>query len=444
MNTARHANPDPAPDLDGLVVDRVEEGLFHVGRQAFTSSALFEREMQRVFESQWVFVGIESEIAQPHDYLTTSIGRQPVVVSRDGDGRLHAFYNACRHRGLAVFPLRKGHQKFHTCRYHGWVYDSAGRNAHVSDKAAAAYPQQFATQDHDLTPLARFDSYRGFMFASLSDDVLPLQEHLGEAKFFLDLVADQASQGLEYADGAIRYTYDGNWKLQIENACDNYHFAHTHMSYVELLAGRGRSEMGGNVPPKDGAVGSISFGRGHAVVWRQKSRASDALLRERRKLYREGLPESTIEWASSARNLTIFPNMQIVDNVTSLMLREIVPLAVDKTEMRTHCLAPRGESSDVRRARIRDYEDFFNPSGLATPDDNVMYERCQTGYQAVRAAPTQGYLRGIAALQEQQTHPLLAALDLRSSVAVTGSRHSGDETVFHDAYRHWAKLLRRP
>jgi benzoate/toluate 1,2-dioxygenase alpha subunit len=66
------------------------------------------------------------------------------------------------------------------------------------------------------------------------------------------------------------------------------------------------------------------------------------------------------------RNLSIFPNLQIAENASS-QLRVIRPLAPDLTEMRTWCIAPKGESAQARRQRIRQYEDFFNPSGMATP-----------------------------------------------------------------------------
>ena len=101
------------------------------------------------------------------------------------------------------------------------------------------------------------------------------------------------------------------------------------------------------------------------------------------------------KWMLRQRNLTIFPNLQIID-ISSAQLRTWRPLAPDKTEMVSYCLAPVGESAAARTLRIRNYEDFFNASGLATSDDNVMYELCQTGYEATSAGPTQGYLRGAA------------------------------------------------
>src|SRR3954468_4480124 len=110
----------PVAESPCLLDDRVHEGVFSVHRDAFTSPEAYALEMERIFENTWVFVGHESEVAKRHDYVTTSIGRQPVIASRDGDGGLHCVLTSCRPRGMVVGPLRAGNRKVHTCRYHGW------------------------------------------------------------------------------------------------------------------------------------------------------------------------------------------------------------------------------------------------------------------------------------------------------------------------------------
>ena len=138
------------------------------------------------------------------------------------------------------------------------------------------------------------------------------------------------------------------------------------------------------------------------------------------------------------RNLTIFPNLQVID-ISSAQLRTWRPLAPDKTEMTSHCLAPVGESAEARRLRIRNYEDFFNPSGLATSDDNVIYEFCQTGYEA-DAGSTLGYLRGIASNPDDPSvHAEELGIDpVESSF---GGPDFGGETNFHPGYREWRRLI---
>ncbi|WP_052402404.1 aromatic ring-hydroxylating oxygenase subunit alpha [Muricoccus aerilatus] len=433
-----------------LIDDRPESGVFAVDRRVFTDPRVYAAEMRHIFEATWVFLGLASQVARPHDFITTYIGRQPVLMTRDKDGRVRAFLNTCRHRGTVVCPFRQGRQKFHVCRYHGWAYDSGGRNVSVTDEAIGGYPDGFREAGHDLIPVARLDSYRGFVFASLSTDVPDLAEHLGEARAFLDLVADQSPAGqLEIVPGEIAYTFDANWKLQFENGLDYYHFASTHSSYVDILKRRKEvAAPGAGFPeeePPDEAEGQgcFHFDRGHAVNWSVK----------RSHLYGRPLSadpdwmEATrarvgsvrLKWMLRQRNLTIFPNLQVID-IQSAQLRTWRPLGPNRTEMVSHCLAPVGEAPALRAMRIRNYEDFFNPSGLASSDDNVMYEFCQTGY-AAEAGPTQGYLRGLG--DKGDAGPHAAELGIAPLDAAFGPPGFGDETNFHPGYREWRRLMRR-
>ncbi|MNV36657.1 Anthranilate 1,2-dioxygenase large subunit [compost metagenome] len=81
------------------------------------------------------------------------------------------------------------------------------------------------------------------------------------------------------------------------------------------------------------------------------------------------------------RNLNIYPSMFFLDQISS-QLRIIRPLAWNKTEINSFCLGVKGESDADRENRIRQFEDFFNVSGLGTPDDLVEFREAQRGFQA--------------------------------------------------------------
>jgi phenylpropionate dioxygenase-like ring-hydroxylating dioxygenase large terminal subunit len=267
-----------AIDVDALIDDRPADGVFRVRRDIFNDPRVFDLEMAHIFEATWVYVGLESQIAQPHDFITTTIGRQPVIVMRGVDGHIGSFINSCRHRGTLVCPLKSGNQKQHVCRYHGWAYDSSGKNIAIPGLREGQYPDGFESLDHNLVRVPRLENYRGFLFASLSADVPPLEHHLGEVRLFLDLMADQAPQGLELVPGEITYTFDANWKFQFENGLDAYHFPSTHGSYMEVIRMRadggrteGTTKHVEEEPPGNG--GSFSFERGHALMWSNRNAA---------------------------------------------------------------------------------------------------------------------------------------------------------------------------
>ena len=99
---------------------------FRVDTRIYKDSAIFDEEMRRIFENTWVYVGHVSEIETPGDYKTAQIGRNPVIVTRDGQGGVHVLLNECRHRGNAVCREFYGHVENFTCPYHGWVYGLDG------------------------------------------------------------------------------------------------------------------------------------------------------------------------------------------------------------------------------------------------------------------------------------------------------------------------------
>ena len=70
---------------------------------------------------------VDAQVPNPNDYLTATIGRAPVVVMRDAEGRLGCFLNSCRHKGAIVFPATSGNGAHHTCPYHGWTFGDDGR-----------------------------------------------------------------------------------------------------------------------------------------------------------------------------------------------------------------------------------------------------------------------------------------------------------------------------
>jgi benzoate/toluate 1,2-dioxygenase alpha subunit/2,4,5-trichlorophenoxyacetic acid oxygenase 1 len=104
------------------------------------------------------------------------------------------------------------------------------------------------------------------------------------------------------------------------------------------------------------------------------------------------------------------------------------------------CLAPVGEPGDARRRRIRQYEEFFNPTGMATSDDNVIYEFQQAGLASRSAGWTQGHQRGMAAPRTGAT-PHAAELGFTPEGWITGPFSMGSETCFHTGYREWLRLL---
>src|SRR3954467_1306592 len=200
-----------AENIRLYVDDRPADKVFKVRRDVFVDPELYELEMKYVFERTWSFLGLESQLANSNDYFTGAIGRTPVLVTRDAQGKIGAFINACRHKGATVARVESGNARFHVCPYHGWAYDASGNNVDIKDRAAGAYSAAFESESHDLIPIARLASYKGLVFGSLSADVPALEDFLGDMKVFVDLAMDQGENGMEFIPGRSAYTFRGNW-----------------------------------------------------------------------------------------------------------------------------------------------------------------------------------------------------------------------------------------
>jgi benzoate/toluate 1,2-dioxygenase subunit alpha len=438
-------------DISGLIDDRVDAGWFSVNRAAFTSDDVFELEMQHIFEGGWVFLGHDSQLPNPHDYLTTTIGRVPVVVMRNGDGALSAFVNSCMHKGALICHKRTGNGRLHVCRYHSWSYDSAGRNVSVKAMKDGAYSDSFKATDRNLAPLPAFANYRGFLFGSLVE-TCAIEAHLGEARHMLDVAADQGDGGLELVPGEVVFTYNGNWKMQLENCTDPYHFTSVHPSYLQLVEKRRREEKANSVKSVWGESaawsemtegitgGTYGFEEGHVLNWQIIPLSDTVPLAERAEILAARYGEARRNWMVNMRNLTIFPNFQLAENASS-QLRIMRPITASKTEMRTFCIAPKGESAEARRMRIRNYEDFFNPTGMATPDDTVSYEDCQTGHANPLRPWLLGYARGMTSVRHGPDD-FADLLNMKPARSQPCGSQLCDETSFHSYYRSWLKRLK--
>lgn len=432
-------HPDPKCAASRYVVDEPERFLVH--RDIYRDEEIFKLEIKHIFEGTWNLLGLESQLPRPYDFITTHIGRAPIVVSRDRQGVLHAFINSCRHKGATVCHKQQGNARAFVCRYHGWVYGIDGRNSGIKDRDSGEYPPYFDEQSHDLQKIARFGTYRGFLFGSLNADVPPLEESIAQLRPFLDLIADQSPQGVECIPGRANFVYHANWKLQLENGVDPYHFTSTHPSYIQVLDRRKQGNPSAYSALDTSALdrGTFSLGSGHNVMWGPiPSRDARPLAAMESELEKRVGPVRT-RWMFYARNVTVFPNAQFAENA-ALQLRIWRPLAVDRTEMTTYCLAPIGEPPEARVKRIRQYEEFFNPSGLATPDDVANYEDAQRGFGARPVQWQQGHQRGF--LKSSTDVPEAAReIGVRPIASAIGNFSMGDETVMHETYREWLRLI---
>ncbi|WP_413998598.1 Rieske 2Fe-2S domain-containing protein [Flavobacterium sp. W1B] len=374
--------------IDGLVVDDKEAGQYKHNRESFTNPDLFDLEMKAIYENNWVYLAHESQINEQNDYYSTYIGRQPIFISRNKEGVLNALINACSHKGAMLCRHKKGNKATFTCPFHGWTFNNSGKLLKVKDPRDAGYPDQFNSEGElNLKKVARFESYKGFLFGSLNPDVQALEDYLGDTKVIIDQMVDQAENGLEVLKGSSSYVYNGNWKLQIENGADGYHVSSVHWNYVATMGRRNYEKEGTKAVDANSwsksVAGVYGFENGHILLWTRKLNPEVSPNFQYKDQLSEKYGEDKADFMINyTRNLAIYPNVFLMDQF-STQIRVVRPISVDQTEVTIYCFAPKGEDPEARATRIRQYEDFFNVTGMGTPDDLEEFRSCQIGYNGI-------------------------------------------------------------
>ena len=377
-----------------MIDDRPDDNVFRVNRAAFTDADTFDREMSEIFDRCWLYIGHASQVPDHGDYIATRLGFHPVFVIRGSDGEVRCFYDACSHRGSKLTGRTSGNAKTMTCRYHGWCFNADGDCTLVRGGDEAYRSEDLERMGTDLRPIEQFGDYKGFLFGCLDADAPSLQDFLGGALPFIDLIADQAPDEMEVLRGESRYIMEANWKLQTENSTDGYHVATVHrnfattVGYRETLAPDGGGEMAKTEASRILSLdkigsGGYDVGNGHMINWADRGNPEAGPSWPQRGRLLQKYPEGKVRWMlERGRTVTVFPNL-LLNDVASTCIRVWRPLGVGLTEIETWCIAPKGEAPEPRRARIRKYEDFFFPASLAVPDDVRAMEGAQTGSEAV-------------------------------------------------------------
>jgi phenylpropionate dioxygenase-like ring-hydroxylating dioxygenase large terminal subunit len=202
----------------GALVD-LERGL--INRRLFSDPEIYRLELERIFGRCWLYLAHESQIPNPGDFVTATMGAEPVIVCRTPDGNISGLINSCRHRGNKVCRADSGNAKSFLCTYHGWTYSTDGALIGVPGHKEV-YHGELERADWGLVRVAQVDSYNGMIFGTFAADAPTLDEYLGDMRWGLDLLFAQGD--LVAVPGIARWRMNVNWKFASDNAIgDMYH-----------------------------------------------------------------------------------------------------------------------------------------------------------------------------------------------------------------------------
>lgn len=253
-------------DLARLV--NMQEGT--VGREIFVDEEVYKQELERIFTRAWLFVGHESMIRNPDDFVTSRMGGDSVILTRDRQGKIHVLLNTCMHRGMKLCRYDQGNTRAFTCPYHGWSYSTDGKIVEVPGELvgvpgfATHYKSQLDKPKWGLIRVPRVVNYKGAIFANWDENAPDFEDYLGDMKLYLDAALDHRDGrpgGSEMIGGIQKWRVKCNWKFAAENFIgDLYHdISHRSVDVTGIGPSKGKGRRDRNYDRV-----TVGFpGRGH-------------------------------------------------------------------------------------------------------------------------------------------------------------------------------------
>ena len=160
-----------------------------VSRRCWSDQYVYELEKKGIFGKSWLFLGHESQIKNPGDFVQAFMCETPIILSRGEDGRVCATVNSCTHRGLPVCRADHGNTKRFICPYHSWSYTVSGDLVTIpQEHALCSKPDK---SQLGLKSVPRVESWRGMVFGSFDENIVSLEDYLGDMRFYLDAFFDR-------------------------------------------------------------------------------------------------------------------------------------------------------------------------------------------------------------------------------------------------------------
>ncbi len=378
----------------------VEDDRAH--RKAYVDPDIFDLEMERIFETLWIYIGHESQVPNPGDYYLAQVGRQPMIMIRDNKGDIHVLYNRCPHRGAKICTAWSGNSRRGLrCSYHAWMFHLDGKLNNMP--AMQGYDgTNFDVNDpqFSMRPAPRVDNYRGFWFASLAEDGPSLIDHLGASTLAFDQLIDRApGKETEVVGDCFRMVQQSNWKIFLENQLDVSHPGVTHES-TGHAAQTVESDMKkeGEEPPMaygflsdfkrigfDGwdRFGTVGYPNGHATLEGYMGlRPTDPDTNEYVKRMYEAYGEEKAEeiLGVNLHHMIVYPCNSVQPPLQQL--RTIRPLGPNKTMTEIWHFRLKGANEAIYQRALGYYYLVNSPSTMVNADDLFNWWKCQQGLES--------------------------------------------------------------
>jgi Rieske 2Fe-2S family protein len=366
-------------------------------QEFYVSDAVFKADMEHVISRKWLVAGHVSRIPNKGDYFLFKVGAEQIIVIRENEDSVRAFFNVCRHRGSTLCSAESGNAPRLVCPYHAWTFGLDG-----SLISARLMPEDFNKAENSLFA-CHVRVFHGLIFVNMSED-----EPDDFDATFGDMGPILAYQGMDNARIAYAGSYPttANWKLVVENFFECYHCVPSHPEFCSMHAPETLVAVGAG--PSSGPARAIADFTPKLKAWEERAAAlgrpvgsidespdSSHLRLLMQRMNKEGRASETQDGTAPAplmgkrtapdggrMHLSFSPFSQIVADDHFAILFQFTPRGALETDVEMIWLV----NGDATEDQV-DIEKMIWGYHATTTQDKIITENNQTGIKSSRYRP---------------------------------------------------------
>ena len=313
-----------------------------IDQKIFSDSDISVEEQQKIFKNVWVPVCHESELPEPYDFRTSSIGNENIIILRAADNKVHAYLNVCPHRGMLIERRPQGtflegqasgNPKRITCMFHAWQFDMKGNCVYVA-REKEGYQDRFSKDDAGLRRLRCEVKYGGFVWVNMNDKPSVMLDDWAGAplKVLADALDDEPLEVFHYHKEIL----STNFKLNHDRTIK------FHQDFMRQGGGSTLSSTRKN-----------DFEYGHAVsgTFDGDGNGQDGLTFPKMK---------PGQWFM----VDLFPGFNFSLHGSALSVSTITPLGPDEVMVEYRGLGLKSDNEEARNARVKHHNSIWSPFAI--------------------------------------------------------------------------------
>ncbi len=214
-------NPDAPENSLEAKQPYVDNGTTRVDAARFYCTHYMQKEREHLWLKVWQIAGVESDIPEAGDYFVYTILHEQILVVRQQDRSVRAFYNVCPHRGNRLVHNKCGAANSFTCSFHSWNFGLDGALGTITDQET--FRDEVIQHRPGLKPV-HCETLAGIVFINLQDKPPPLRERIGLPNGYLEAYQLDKMNVVRH----VVSEWAANWKTGVDAFYESYHLHAVH------------------------------------------------------------------------------------------------------------------------------------------------------------------------------------------------------------------------